>query len=43
MSIDLGFIHGINIGFEIIESIPEEEIPPTLIVDIFIIRLLISW
>ena len=43
MTLDLYFIHGMAVGIEYVESIPEEDIPATIILDLFIIRLLFQW
>ena len=43
MNIDYDFIQGVAVGIEYMEAIPEEDIPPTIIVDLFIIRFLIQW
>jgi len=43
MTLDLYFIHGMAVGIEYVEPIPEEDIPSTIVLDLFIVRLLFQW
>lgn len=43
MVISADYIQGIAVGIEFIEAIPEEDIENTVILDLFIIRLLFQW
>lgn len=43
MTVDMDLIHGVSLGIEYVEEIPEEDIPATIILDIIILRFLIQW
>jgi hypothetical protein len=43
MDITYDLICGISLGFEYVEEDLEEDIPRTLIVDLFIVRFLFQW
>lgn len=43
MTLGLHFINGMAVGIEYVESIPDEDVPATIIIDLFIIRLLFQW
>lgn len=43
MTIDMDLICGVSLGAEFVNAIPEEDIPPTIILDIIIFRFLIQW
>jgi hypothetical protein len=42
MEYDVDLIFGVNLGVEFVPAIPEEDIPNTLIIDLFIVRILIQ-
>jgi hypothetical protein len=43
MSVACDFIHGVAVGIEYVEAAPEVGHPSTVILDLFIIRVLIQW
>lgn len=43
MNFDLTLINGIALGVEYMPPLEEEDIPHSIIVDLFILRFLIQW
>lgn len=43
MSVACDFIHGVAVGIEYVGAAPEVGHPSTVILDLFIIRVLIQW
>lgn len=39
----MDIIWGIALGIEYVDAFPEEDIPQTIIVDLFFLRFLIQW
>ncbi len=43
MNIQFDFINGVAVGLEYIEPFEEEGIPHSVVLDLFLIRLLFQW